>query len=99
MTFSHRYFVNRSIANPWPRLNQCVEFNQKMYLSVQELRNRTESLKRDIETILSMQPHTPSFETSWSSRTSSLELQGLQDSSPDSHNLDEEGSITVRVAV
>lgn len=67
-------------------LIQCVEFNQKMQMSVRELLDRTEALKRDMEAILALQPPITSCDTSSPSRTNSMELHTSPESSSDCLN-------------
>jgi hypothetical protein len=78
-------------------LMQCTEFNQKMYMGVRELLDRTESLKRDMEAILATQPPVISTDYAWNSnsRTNSMELHTSPESTSDYQNQEEESSITV----
>ena len=69
-------------------LTQCVEFNQRMYLTMRELLERTEALKRDLEGALALQPPMTSLESSHSSRTDSLDLSTVPTSSNGSPNSD-----------
>jgi hypothetical protein len=75
-------------------LVQCTEFNQKLYSNVRDLMERTESLKKDLEAILSTQPPITTCDSDWNSRTNSMELHTSPEYSSDYHNPDEEGSST-----
>ena len=55
-------------------LVQCVEYNQKMYLTMRELLERTEALKKDIESALALQPPVTSLDPSHASRTNGWDL-------------------------
>lgn len=78
-------------------LMQCTEFNQKLYMNVRELLDRTDSLKRELEAILATQPPTTSVDTASnpSSRTNSMELHTSPESTSEYQNQEEESSITV----
>jgi hypothetical protein len=56
-------------------LNQCVEYNQKMYSTMRELLDRTDSLKRDIEMALTSQPPLTLREFAQGETTQGLELE------------------------
>jgi len=87
----------RQVEEMRQELLQCTEFNQRLYSSVRELMERTDSLKKDMEAILSMEPPVTSCDTEWTSRTNSMDIH-TSPTSPESpsdyHNLDEEGSST-----
>ena len=72
-------------------LIQCVEYNQKMYLTMQELLERTESLKKDIESALALQPPVNSLEASHASRTNGWDLFASPTSSNGSPEFDYDG--------
>jgi hypothetical protein len=72
-------------------LMQSTEFNQKMYMSVRELLDRTESLKRDMEAILAKQP--PVISPDYA--CDSLELNTSPGSNSDYQNQEESGTIVV----
>lgn len=55
-------------------LIQCVEYNQKMYLTMWELLERTEALKKDIASALALRPPVTSLEASHASKTNSWDL-------------------------
>lgn len=72
MTFRGR--SKKQVEELRQELTQCVEFNQKMYSTMRELLEKTDTLKRDIEVALALQPPMTSPEFSHPSRTSRLEL-------------------------
>ena len=55
-------------------LTQCVEYTQKIHQTMRELLERTDALKKDIESALALQPPALSLEASRPSRTSSWEF-------------------------
>lgn len=76
-------------------LIRSSEYNQAMYARMQELLERTESLKRDLESALSMRPPVMmSFEgpegSRQGSRLGSLEVEGSPESNSDENQQDEE---------
>ena len=76
-------------------LTQCFEINQKMYMSVRELLDRTETLKQEMEAILAFQPLFSSWDTPAPSRTNSMDLHTSPESSFGGSSNEEENTVTL----